>query len=439
MRKILSLCAAALFCLSSYSQENANRMIVHESSKNIKGFLTERIDSITFARVEGRVAADVKILDVALDVIKVEILRTPECQGFKLACLPLNRANLLANDAIIASYIDNSSQDVYYQDFTVGELTGMDLENNSEYALMTVGMDHYGIPCGISKAVFKTPQKPLVGNPKVATTIDDVKQREFTASFVPNGDVGGYAAVAGEKGTMLQQFKQFGAMMGFHNFGDMIKGWGTNQTERSSFTWHEMEPNTEYEIFVQAWDSEGTYADVDTLLLKTAMKGGAGVATVDVKLGEYKMTDWDGEMKPSQFISFTPSDQSSCYRIGVYLAAVYDENSNEIQNELRTDPPMPTTNWFQYEAMETDFQINPDTECVAIAAAKNGEGTWGECTVLRFTTPTEISGASPAKAIEPMKGKTIKQRSGHKSQWNIGTGKIPQFFNFQTGIKLLEK
>ena len=69
MRKILSLCAAALFCLSSYSQENANRMIVHESSKNIKGFLTERIDSITFARVEGRVAADVKILDVTLDVV----------------------------------------------------------------------------------------------------------------------------------------------------------------------------------------------------------------------------------------------------------------------------------------------------------------------------------------------------------------------------------
>ena len=100
---------------------------------------------------------------------------------------------------------------------------------------------------------------------------------------------------------------------------------------------------------------------------------------------------------------------------------------------------MPTTNWFQYEAMETDFQINPNTECVAIAAAKNGEGTWGECTVLRFTTPAEVSGASPAKAIEPMKGKTIKQRSSHKSQWNIGTGKIPQFFNFQTGIKLLEK
>lgn len=439
MKKILSFCLLLILCTVAYSQKNPNRILVHESSQTVKGFLAERVDSITFAKVEGRIAADVKVLDVSLEMIKVEILRTPGCQGFKLSCLPMTMANMLTDDAVIASYIDTNSGDVYYQDFTKGGLTGLELENNSEYVLMTVGMDQYGIPCGVSKAAFTTPKQPLVGNPKVITTIDDVQQREFTVSFVPNEDVGGYAAVAGEKGTIQQQYNQMGAMFGFHNFGDMIKAWGINKTAASSHTWDSMDPNTEYEIFVQAWDAEGTYADVDTLLLTTKMKGGTGAATVDIALGKYKMMEWDGEMKPSQFISFTPNDQASCYRIGVYLASVYDESPNEIQNELKMDPPMPVVGWFQYDAIETDYQIDPNTECVAIAAAKNGEGTWGECTILRFTTPAEAAGIAPGKAPNFMKGNAIQERRPHTYQWNVGTGKMPKLHPAPAGVKLVEK
>ncbi len=427
----------SLFSLSVFSQGNANRLLIHESSQNIKGFLAERVDSITFARIEGRVAADTKILEVTLDMIKVEILRTPDCVGFKLVCLPQNIANQLTDDATTAAYVDQKTNDIYYQDFTAGELTGVETESNSEYALITVGMDRFGIPCGISKATFKTPKRPLIGNPKVATTVT-VKQREFSASFVPNKDTGGYAAVAGEKGIMLQQYEQFGPMMGFHNFGDLVKSWGTNHTEAASFTWDQMSPNTEYEIFVQAWDVEGTYADVDTILVKTEMMGGTGAATVDITLGEYKMMNWDDEMKPSQFITFTPNDQASCYRMGVYRANIYDGDPTGVQSEIKMDPPMPMVNWFQYEPIETDFQIDPNTECVAVAAAKNGEGIWGECTILRFTTPQQVSGVSPALPIQTIKGQSIKQRPAHKHQWNFNSGKAPQL-PMHKGMKLIEK
>ena len=49
--------------------------------------------------------------------------------------------------------------------------------------------------------------------------------------------------------------------------------------------------------------------------------------------------------------------------------------------------------WFFYEPLTTDFQLNPNTEYVAIAAGKNAEDVWGKVTELRFTTPAAPSGA----------------------------------------------
>lgn len=438
MRRKVLFYLSVLFCMVAYSQENPNRMIIHQSSGIFRGFLAERVDSITFVELEGRVATDIEITDVRLDGLTVNLTRTPECQSFKLACFPRTVAGNLTNDAVAADYIEGQGTEAYQEDFSGGNLEGISLESNSEYVLMTLGIDKYGIPCGVTRASFKTPQKPLVGDPKVTTTVTDIKQREFTASFVPNKDVDGYAAVAAEKGTMQEQYEMFGPMFGFHNFGDMIKTWGETNTGASSFTWREMEPGTEYEIFVQAWDEEGTYAEVDITPLTTQMKGGAGNAVVSITPGEYKLADWDGEMKPSLFISFTPNEQASCYRYGVYLASIYDEDPQGVQSDIRMDPPAPTAHWFQYDPLTTDFQIDPDTEVVAVAAAKNGEGAWGECTVLRFTTPNEVSGTS-ARAFNGMKGNTIRQRVAPVSRWSVGAGKMPELPLRATGMRLSKK
>ena len=435
MKKIITLCLFTVLTLVAFAQEKPDRMFIFETSGQTKGYLTERIDSITFAKLEGRVAADVEVLEVQEDKIILSVTRTENCTAFKLVCVTKLVADRLGNDASIAAYVDNITSDLYYEDFTRGELTGIKFADDSEYAIITVGVDKYGIMCSADRADFRTPKKPLVGNPKVIATVTDVKARDFTVSFEPNEDVNGYAAVAGEKGTMQQQYEQFGPMMGFNNFGDLVKSWGVNYTADESFTWNGMDPNTEYEVFIQAWDENGTYADVDIVLVTTKKSGGPGAASVTITLGEYKMTDWDGEQKPSQFITFTPNDQSSCYRMGVYKASDYDQDPEGYVGSIKMDPPMPISNWFQYEELTTDYQIDPNMEVVAIAAAKNSEGVWGEATITRFTTP-ETAANAPYKA--GTKNKNIQERKINKQSSNVEIGKAPKL-PISTGIKLINK
>ncbi|MBP3671886.1 MAG: hypothetical protein J6J06_07980, partial [Bacteroidaceae bacterium] len=124
-------------------------------------------------------------------------------------------------------------------------------------------------------------------------------------------------------------------------------------------------------------------------------------AEVTITLGDYVLADWGGEMLPSQFVTYTPNDQASAYRFNVYLAEEYDPVAEDIKADLCTEPPMPMTGWFFYEPITTDYQINPNTECVIIAAAKNINGEWGPINEFRFTTPAEAVAAdmAPSRVI----------------------------------------
>lgn len=410
MKKIIPLFLACFFSVISFAQTNPNRILIHEKTNAVKGFLAERVDSITFAQIEGEVSAAIKISEVvSLEEIKLSITRSENCESFKIFCAPTTIINRLTDDAYLADYINSNTQELYNQDFTDGSLKGFMLQANAEYAILTLGFDKYGVPCTPKKEIFRAPKKPTVGDPKVETTFSDIQQRSFTGHFTPNADVAGYAAVAAIKGTMMDQYNQFGPMMGFQSFSDMIKSWGQNETGPSTFTWNDMEPGTDYEVFVQAWDVQDTYADCDTLLVTTKPMGGAGAAKVSITLGAYKMSDWDNELKPSQFIKFTPNDQTSRYRFSVALAENYDKEPENFKNDLRQDPPQPNmANWFFFEPLETDFQINPNTEFVVLTIGKNANNEWGEFTVERFTTPAQAQGA-PAMKFE--QSSTIQQRN----------------------------
>jgi hypothetical protein len=74
------------------------------------------------------------------------------------------------------------------------------------------------------------------------------------------------------------------------------------------------------------------------------------------------------------------------------LEETYLSDIDGHQEELCSDPFMPTDGWFQYEQLTTDYQINPGLKCVAIAAAKNSNGEWGPITELYFTTPDKVPG-----------------------------------------------
>lgn len=412
MKKIFVTLLSAIIGLGAMAQEvEPNRLLIYDKQQNAKGFNLENVDYMEFKTVEGEVAADVEVLDVTLEALTVKITRSEACQAFKIACVPaVQIAN--AQDAALVSVIERDASSFYYQDFEAAELTGVEFKPNTEYAILTLGYDIYGVGCEVRRADFTTPTLPVVGNPEVTVEEVEVLKDSFTLKFTPNDDVSKFSVVAGEKGSMQSQYEMFAPMFGFANFGEMIASWGVEFTEAGEFTWSDMAPATEYEVFIQTWDVNGTMADEYAVYnVTTSALGGEGVAQVTITLDKYELADWGGEMQPSQYITFTPNDQSSAYRFQVYTAENYDPEADAIKSELCSEPPMPMTGWFFYDPITTDFQINPNTECVVIAAAKNVKGEWGPVAEVRFTTPNEAAdpNVAPSTVIKQRKPKAVNK------------------------------
>ncbi|EJX04601.1 fibronectin type III domain protein [gut metagenome] len=365
-------------------------MVVYEANGLTTSYLSERVDSVKFLQIEGQATADVEILKVGADTLTLSVTRNGICQAYKLAILPKVKADAIGKDVTMAGYMHLNGGNFYYQDFEQGVVPLEELKPSSEYVVVTLAYDPYGTPCSVCRAPFTTQAKPLAGNPKMEYKVDSVGQYGFTLTFTPNEDIGGYAVVAGEKGIVQSQYKQFGPMMGVSNFSELIKSWGIPSDTARSVTWKNFAPNTDYEVFLQAWDTLGVFLPCDTIPVRTKMKGGTGEAFVTTELGEYKNTMWDGVLKPSQFITFTPNDQTNCYRLGVVLDSLYQQDPEGHQGALPQDPPFPIEHWFWYEPMTTDFQIEPSTKFVVMTVAKNGENKWGKVKVETYETPAAV-------------------------------------------------
>lgn len=425
MKKILFIISALLLSCGLFAQNTEiNRVLLHQNDGNTKAFILNNVDSLTFANVKGEVAANIELKSFDLEKITIGITRTTACEGFKIAFVSTVQIASMS-DQQLAAYIDKMEDNIYYQDFENAEMSGIEILPDTEYTVMTVGIDKYGVLCDVRKVDFTSPATTIVGNPEVTAELVEANLYDFTVKFTPNEDVSKYNVLAGEKGTLEEQYNQFAPMFGFNNIGEMVVMWGVEFTDANTFQWTSMTPGTEYEVLIQAFDAEGNMAPYQTFSLRTQDLGGEGTAEVAITLGDYKLADWGGEMLPSQFITYTPNDQASAYRFGVYLTSEYDSNAEIIKQDLCSEPPMPMTGWFQYKPITTDYQINPNTDCVVIAAAKNINGEWGPVTELRFTTPAEM----PAKSDS----KTIKKR---QLTTNNVKGTVPTVKN---QIKLISK
>ena len=114
MKKIFTFFLSTLMGCSLYAQESADRLVIFDKAQNQKSFLVERIDSIQFKKIEGVVAADIKVLDITHEKFHFEVLRTPACRAFKLLIVPKVIANHLTNDDVMASYVDEKTQQMYF-------------------------------------------------------------------------------------------------------------------------------------------------------------------------------------------------------------------------------------------------------------------------------------------------------------------------------------
>ena len=396
--------------LSFTKTGSVDNLILHNSNGLKDEYVIDNLDSLIFRNVQGKVAANINIIDYSTTHVKFDITRTASCVGFKLMCMDYYSASAFPSDYLI-QYIDENAAETYYQDFENVEFNDLELDHDTEYAIVSVGIDEYGLLCDVVKAKFITRAENLVGDPNVTVEVVDNNFYDFTLEFTPNTDVSKYYTLVAQEGSIETQYKMFAASFGWENMSDMIVEWGYEFSKKSNQQYDEEEPNTYYEVYVQALDVNGVRAPYKVFKFKTRSLGGDGIANVDIKLGDYVLTEWynennELEMLPSQFLTFTPNNQASAYRFDVMLESTYKNDIDDIQEELCSDPFMQTPGWFFYEALTTDFQINHGLKCVAIAAAKNANGEWGPITELYFTTPEETPGNDPNDKLELSVDKT---------------------------------
>lgn len=424
MKKLVTLLLFSLVCLWSYSQTNENRLIIYAKS-NPKGYLVERIDSIGFKKLPGEVKTSLKINDVKIDTVKFTATKaSAACVQYYFQCLKKTIADYLADDAAMAAYCEKTNIGVGQDSVYNGILAG--LEPATEYVLVTVGIDAYGIACGVARAPFKTLQRPLVGNPKVESKITEIKPTTFTLEFTPNADVLGYAAVAGIKGTMLQQYKQWGPMFGFGNFGDLVKAWGVKFTSKDSHTWKGMLPNTDYEVFVQAWDENNTYTVTDTIQVHTATLGGEGKSVVAIEVKEFgKSND-----QTYQRVIFTPNDQTAGFRDMILTKEYYDKNGGDkfvkdyLGGEASEQHPM------YYATDDAQYNADANTTYYACSMGVNAKGEWGDITKVEFTTP-----AKPVDGIAK-KATMIPTRISSSNQGGVSPISLIKVSTANKGIQI---
>lgn len=403
----------------------ADNLVIYKTNGTKEQIFLDDIDSLTFKNVEGRVAADVEIVGYTSNSITLNVTRTASCVGFKMTCLPFKDIAGMWDDDLI-KFVGDNIENTYKEDLEGVEFTDLGLTSNTEYAIITVGIDEYGLLCDVVKKRFATPHADLVGKPQLEVEVLTNNLYDFTLGFTPNNDVSKYRVLLGEEGVLEDQYSMFAYVFGWKTMSDMIKDWGMELTGINEHYYDDKSPNTVYELYILTFDINGIAAPYTVFKFKTKNLGGEGIAKVDIELGAYKYTEWPYEdtltiSLPSQFLTFTPNDQASAYRFNVILEENYNADPDGYQEDLCSDPFTTTQDWFQHETLTTDFQIDPGTSCVAIAAAKNANDEWGPVTELFFTTPDEV----PDKATAPAKRVVVnKKEKRHYEKVTIDADKI---------------
>lgn len=405
MKKFFSIAALALAMSTGVQAQTdvvPNRMIIHSSVAS-KAYAVDHVDSISFARKEGEVKANLEFLRYEKnedegDIVYVKVTRTDPSSTFRIDVLPTNTAKQY-DDLTFARYFERMSGTQLAEDFSEGKLSGFPTEftANTSYTVVTLAYDEYGVPCQVSRAEFKTPKVPTVGTPSVTYTIDETTSSSFTLTVTPNKDCEEFYWCQFEKGKAQEQFEQWGPMFGLSSIEAMIKQFsGKPYSDEATNTWNELAPGTDYEVAVLPVDVEGNFGDLVYIYVTTKGQGGEGIAQVTATVGDFVKY----EDSYVQTVTFTPNDQTALYHDAICAKDKYEELGGDkwakeyLMQDIKEDP-----NWNQYGVDKYPFTATPNTAYYALALAKNAKGEWGPLTKHEFTTGAAPAGVAPAKVV----------------------------------------
>lgn len=409
MKKLFTILALALATLTASAQTDVpNRMLIkqgNEQSQTIKAFAIDKVQEVNFARVDGEIKATIAFdsyvkKDDGQDMLKLAITRSESCESYCIDVLPANLAKLYDDDTM-ARYFEQKNSQKMYEDFTSGELTGIELKGNTNYTVITLGYDQYGVPGETSRADFTTPKEQTVGTPSVTCNFDEITGTSFTVTVTPNADCGEYFLVQLGRGELEKQFEEWGARMGYANIGDMIKGfawYGHNEVYTQTFG--DLLPCTDYDLIILPTDVNGTYGDIITVPVTTAKQGGEGVAEMTIT---YDAVGGDAESGYYLPVTYTPNDQTSIHHDLLieknFFNQNYTDESLAALMKSDTNPFNPyDTYWNAIGVKNEKWNCTPGETYYAVSIAKNANGEYGPFAKVEIVTAPKNAPAKVAKA-----------------------------------------
>lgn len=449
MKKFFTLILCAVACLSVYAQNtNLNRLIIRDKGGYIHPYAINNLDSMFFHQIDGRVAADIEIKDVAIkkdentkDSVTLAVTRSESCKSYKIACVTKPIADVLTNDAACAGYFDQVKSNVYNQDFTNAGMTGFDFafQPKTEYAIITLGYDEIGTPCEMAKAYFTTPALPIKGTPEVKCDVTDIQPFSVSVTFKPNSDVGGYAVTLFGKGEAEQQFKMWAARFGFANIGEMVYAFGYKGVagKDTTFVWKDETPNTEYEIYVQPWDKNGTLTDYFMIPVTTAKIGGEGVAESTIAFGDFKKDKNTDQWY--QEVVVTENDQCACHFVNLYTEEEWSVGEDSIKRAIINICNNPFYKPIVYGSETACIYANPETTYYAAVWSQNANGEWGPLVSKKFTTPKVSDELSKRRNIKAAT-RVVENKVAKSANGPVFTlDDLKKFMTVKGGLKLTGK
>lgn len=449
MKKFFTLILCAVACLSVYAQNtDLNRLIIRDKGGNIHPYAINNLDSMFFYKIDGRVAADIEIKDVAIkqdentkDSVTLAVTRSESCKSYKIACVTKPIADVLTNDAACAGYFDQVKSNVYNQDFTNAGMTGFDFafQPKTEYAIITLGYDEIGTPCEMAKAYFTTPALPIKGTPEVKYGVTDIQPFSVSVTFKPNSDVGGYAVTLFGKGEAEQQFKMWATRFGFANIGEMVYAFGYKGVagKDTTFVWKEETPNTEYEIYVQPWDKNGTLTDYFMIPVTTAKLGGEGVAESTIAFGDFKKDKNTDQWY--QEVVVTENDQCACHFVNLYTEEEWSVGEDSIKRAIINICNNPFYKPIVYGSETACIYANPETTYYAAVWSQNANGEWGPLVSKKITTPKVTDELSKRHNVK-VGTRVVENKVAKSANGPVFTlDDLKKFMTVKGGLKLTGK
>lgn len=203
----------------------------------------------------------------------------------------------------------------------------------------------------------------------VSVTISETTGTTVKVEFEKSEDCNYYFILIGE-GPEIEDY----AVMMDKTMEEMIEWWGLQLNVDTVYTWKDLIPNTEYNIYVLASDFSENYFPIQNLTCQTAAIGGEGVAQQNITVTEITAIQ--------ARVIVEPNEETAMFFDGLIMKDFYDEVGADSALAIIKESP--------YELYETDdwlwMDLDPDTYYYAIAVGKNINGEWGTPSIELFKT-----------------------------------------------------